>query len=123
MPTKSSDTTERRKNGSKRSIGITELVELVVVRVPGAILVKDGSNGDIPSDVFVRRYKLPPQIVEEVVKEGPVFSFIYHLREGWAQIKVNRDEIKDMDSADIGDIIRNIWNTKISTEIADKTIN
>jgi hypothetical protein len=58
----------------------------------------------------VRRYKLPSQIVEEVVTEGPEIKFIYHLRDGWAQVKVNRSDIKNMDSSVIGGIIRNIWD-------------
>ncbi len=113
-------TTERRAKGNKRSIRATEVMEYLTARTPGALMIHDGSRGDIPSDVFVRRYKLPPKVVGDVVRDGAVFSFIYHLREGWAEFKINGDDIIDMDSADFSDIVRNIWNTQLGVAADDK---
>lgn len=107
---------ELRVNGDRRAIGITEITEFILAKmVPGVTMIKDGSqdNSGISTDVFVRRYQLPPQVIQEVVIEGPVISFVYNRREGWASIDIPRRDIKQIDSGVFGDLVRGIWNTKL----------
>jgi hypothetical protein len=92
------ETTERIKE-SDRSVGATRFMELFVKHTPGVKCVHDGSGGDTPSDVFIRRYKLPPVSIPasegfEVI-DGPVIGFLYNRRDGRAHIIVNERDTMD----------------------------
>lgn len=98
------------KNGHKgRSICITELTEAFVSYTPGVEIIKDGSDG--PSPFFVKRYKFPQQIIDGETIDGPVISFVYNHRDGWADITINKRDTEGKGSIDA--VLHSIWDTPI----------
>lgn len=112
------ETTERIKEGD-RSVGATRFMELFVKHTPGVVCVHDGSGGETPSDVFVRRYKLPPVSLPsnggfEVI-DGPVIGFLYNRRDGRANIIIN--ERDTMDEATVIKVFQ--YLSRIRVEVID----
>lgn len=112
------ETTERIKAGD-RSVGATRFMEIFVKHSPGVECVHDGSGGDTPSGVFIRRYKLPPVSIPagdgfEVI-DGPVIGFLYNRRDGRANIIIN--ERDTMDEATITKIFQ--YLSRIRVEVKD----
>lgn len=117
--TKKVNTNERKNNGNRYDIGMTEVIEVFMVGwVPGVRIEHNGARSG--SDVYTRKYILPEQNSYGALLKDTVISFVYNRRDGWAEINISRADIGDMKNAFISDVIDNILEVKLGDGVKEK---